>query len=78
MKLENTNINLNSSVESKRSLAMAHTELQKEASHLKAQNENLQREVYSKKELLKNVEEQQRSSLKRLKEENSRMEIQNE
>lgn len=37
-------------------------------SNVKAKNENLERELYSKTELLKNVEEQQRFYVRRLKE----------
>jgi hypothetical protein len=40
---------------------------------LKAKNENLERELFSKKELLKSVEEQQRFYVRRLKEDNEKL-----
>ena len=44
--------------------------LQKEASKLKASNENMERNLHAKSELLKSVEEQQRSIIKKIKDEN--------
>jgi len=70
MNLKNTQINLDSLSESKVTLGRAFSDLQTQASYLKAQNENLERELYSKTELLKSVEEQQRFYVRRLKEDN--------
>lgn len=73
MNYKNTKINLDTQNESKRQLGLAHQELQQNASQFKALNENLQREVYSKRELLKNVEEQQRFYVRQLKEDNAKL-----
>ena len=58
MNWKNAQINLDSITEARKSLNEAYDELQIELSNVKAKNENLERELYSKTELLKNVEEQ--------------------
>jgi len=68
MNLKNSQINLESVTEARKNLGEAHDALQIELSNVKAKNENLERELYSKTELLKNVEEQQRFYVRRLKE----------
>lgn len=73
MNLQNSKINLESLTANKKSLAEEHERLQAELSALKAKCENLEREVYSKTELLKTVENNQKFYVKRLKEDNAKI-----
>jgi len=73
MNLRNAQIDLDTIGEQRRKLGTDHFELQTESSQLKAKNENLERELFSKKELLKSVEEQQRFYVRRLKEDNEKL-----
>ena len=66
--MKNNQINLESITEARKNLNEAHDALQIELSNVRAKNENLKRELYSKTALLKNVEEQQRFYVRRLKE----------
>ena len=50
----------------------------KEASQLRAKNENLEREVYAKLKLLENLENQQKVMMRQLREENKKLIEQNE
>ena len=50
----------------------------KEASQLRAKNENLEREVYAKLKLLENLENQQKVMTRQLREENKKLIEQNE
>jgi len=52
--------------------------LLKEASQLRAKNENLEREVYAKLKLLENLENQQKVMMRQLREENKKLIEQNE
>lgn len=73
MNLRDAQINLDTIGEQRRKIGQDHFELQTESSQLKAKNENLERELFSKKELLKSVEEQQRFYVRRLKEDNEKL-----
>lgn len=66
---KNALINLDTQKEAREALGREHENLLTEASKLKAQNENLQREVYAKMKLLKSSEEQQKALIKMEREE---------
>lgn len=58
MEHKNAVINLDTVKEARATLATEHEELLKEASQLRAKNENLEREVYAKLKLLQSLESQ--------------------
>lgn len=71
--LKNTQVNLDASYDQRNRLQKEFERLQIESSKIKSLNETLERNLYSKSELLKNVEEQQTFQLNRLKEEKENM-----
>lgn len=78
MEHKNAVINLDTVKEARSTLAHEHEELLKEASQLRAKNENLEREVYAKLKLLQSLESQQKAMLRQLREENKKLLEENE
>ena len=68
--MSNSKVSLESVVHQNKALKEDYDKLSKEAAKLKATNENLERNLHAKSELLKTVEEQQRSIVKKMKDEN--------
>ena len=64
MEHKNALINFETVKEARAALSKEHEELLKEASQLRAKNENLEREVYAKVKLLESMEAQQKAMLR--------------
>ena len=73
MEHKNAIINFETVKEARSTLTKEHETLLKEASQLRAKNENLEREVYAKIKLLENVEAQQKAMLRQLREDNKKV-----
>jgi len=73
MEHKNAIINFETVKEARSTLTKEHESLLKEASQLRAKNENLEREVYAKIKLLENVEAQQKAMLRQLREDNKKV-----
>ena len=66
MNFKSTKINLDTVTGSREALQDAFEKLQREHSKLKAQNENLQRDIYSKGKLLESIESEHQKYIAKL------------
>ena len=74
MNFKSTKINLDTVTGSREALQDAFEKLQREHSKLKAQNENLQRDIYSKGKLLESIESEHQKYIAKLNKEQQKKE----
>lgn len=69
MSFKSAQINLDTVTGSRQALQDSFEKLQREFSKLKAQNENLNREIFSKSKLLESIEVEQKKLINKMKQE---------
>lgn len=71
MKTKNLEINITSLTKSRDAFKTQNEEIQRQLGEFMGKNETAERDLYTKSELLRTVEEQQKALIKRLKEESA-------